>query len=96
MELHSETQTELAAVLEISRPAIAARLTGVTRWTVDELDQLASHYRVSPSKLLRPSGVLASIGTAAGRAHSPASLLDAADEQDGAQDDVERVSGRAV
>lgn len=44
--LAGESQADIARVLGITRPAVTARLSGRTRWTVAEVEALADHYGV--------------------------------------------------
>ncbi len=46
------TQTDLAAVLGISQPAVSARLRGVVAFNVDEIIDVAAHLGVPVDQLL--------------------------------------------
>lgn len=47
--LRGDSQEDIARVLGITRPAVTARLSGRTRWTVAEVEALANHYGVEVS-----------------------------------------------
>lgn len=49
---HEISQTQLAAWLGLTQPAISARLRGVTEWKVAEIDRIAHGFAVHPASLM--------------------------------------------
>lgn len=47
-------QSDLAAALGISQPSVSAKLAGRARWSVDDLDKLASTFGVALADLVSP------------------------------------------
>jgi len=45
MALAQESQSDVAKILGVPQSAVSARLRGQTKWTVDDLEVLARHYR---------------------------------------------------
>lgn len=52
------TQEEVADVLGVTRPAISARLAGVTTWKVGEVAALARHFGLSVADFVEPGARL--------------------------------------
>lgn len=44
MAKKGESQTSLAKLLEMSRPAMSNRLAGKTEWTISEIDKLCEYF----------------------------------------------------
>lgn len=50
---HGELQEDLAKVLELSIGSISRRLTGRTRWSIDEANKICEHYGKSYEELFK-------------------------------------------
>ena len=49
------TREDLARLLDCSVSTIGGRMTGATRFTIDDLGQLARHFEVDPGIFFRPA-----------------------------------------
>lgn len=64
MALRRERQADLAGVLGIGQPSVSNKLSGRTRWSVDDLDRLARHWNMGVADLIL--GPVAYLPTASG------------------------------
>lgn len=54
LTLNRQSRKDLALALGVTPGAISHRLSGLTRWSLDDLEKLAAHFGVSPADLLNP------------------------------------------
>ena len=54
MRQRNETQDDLARVLGITRVAVNGRFNNRTKWSLADLDRLATYYQVRAADLLDP------------------------------------------
>lgn len=52
LKARQETRNDLAKAMGVSVDAIGSRLRGRTRWSVDDIDQVAAHFEMSPADLV--------------------------------------------
>lgn len=53
MTARAEDQGDLAHVLGVTQAAVSNKLTGKTRWSIDDLDRMAEHYGIRAGDFLR-------------------------------------------
>ena len=53
MAKNGETQRDLAELLNLQQSAISRRLTGITKWTIDEVELICKHYNKDYNELFK-------------------------------------------
>lgn len=53
---HGETQKELGKLLGLTHVSVCRRLSGETKWSIDEMDKICKHYNKSYYELFKKEG----------------------------------------
>lgn len=56
MAKHGETQKELGKLLGLTYASISRRLSGETKWSIDEVDKICKHYNKNYYELFKKEG----------------------------------------